>query len=247
MGFVELHFHLLPGVDDGPESLAESVALARAARADGTAIVVATPHIHPDYLTDTADVGGLTREVTARLRREGVALSVLPGGELAHTMVGRLDQPALERIAQGPPGRRWLLLEAPFDGLGANFTAAAHELRARGFGMVIAHPERIADGPQTRLRLDRERALGSMVQVTADAISGAHGENVRRRALDLIRAPGVAVIASDAHGPQRPPALRAALASLAAGGERDAGRFSGTAPRMLLTRGLAPGVLPHAA
>ena len=247
MGFAELHFHLLPGVDDGPGSLTESVALARTALADGAAIVVATPHIHPEYLTDTADVGGLTREVTARLRRDGVALAVLPGGELAHTMVGRLGQAALERIAQGPPSRRWLLLEAPFEGLGADFTAAAHELRGRGFGIVIAHPERIADGPETRLRLDRERALGSTIQVTADAITGGHGDDVRRRALALLRAPGVAVIASDAHGPHRPPALRAALASLAAAGERDGSRFTGAAPRRLLTHGLAPGALPHAA
>ncbi len=123
--YVELHFHLLPGIDDGPRSLEQSLALACSAVADGTGTVVTTPHIHPDHVTEPAEVRERTAELTEHLRRSRIALEVLPGGELAHQMVARLDTPALQAIAQGPPGRRWLLLEAPFGGLDAGFTASA--------------------------------------------------------------------------------------------------------------------------
>jgi protein-tyrosine phosphatase len=75
--------------------------------------------------------------------------------------VGRLGQAELETIASGPPGRRWLLVEAPFDGLGDGFMVATGELRARGFGVVIAHPERspgILQGHAEALGREIERA-----------------------------------------------------------------------------------------
>jgi tyrosine-protein phosphatase YwqE len=118
MTYAELHFHLLPGLDDGPRTIDESIALAHAAVADGTSVVVATPHVHPAHVTDPAEIREQTQMLGGRLRSAGIELKVLPGGELEHSMVERLSQRDLELIAQGPPGRRWLLLEAAFDGLG---------------------------------------------------------------------------------------------------------------------------------
>jgi hypothetical protein len=96
---VELHFHLLPGVDDGPRDAAEAVALARAAVADGTRTVVATPHAG---FVDPATL----RDRVASLR---VPLDVRPGAELLATDVMRLSARELDLVAQGPPGRRWVL------------------------------------------------------------------------------------------------------------------------------------------
>src|SRR4051794_23290810 len=107
----EIHFHLLPGVDDGPATLAESIALAHAAVRDGTGTIVATPHVRADYVTDVAQLRDVVREVKEALARERVPISVVLGAELGHEMVGRLHQHELEAIAQGPPRRRWLLVE----------------------------------------------------------------------------------------------------------------------------------------
>ena len=238
MGFAELHFHLLPGVDDGPTSLAESVALARAAVVDGTEVLTVTPHVHPEHITDPSEIPALTRELAEHLRREQVPLRILPGGELDYSMVGRLTQDQLQDIAHGPQGRRWLLLESSFEGLGDPFAEAADELRERGFGIVLAHPERSEQTARTRALIEREIDLGSVLQVTAASITGENGPGVRELAAGLLRAAPRTLIASDAHGSHRPPALRAAVEALLAAGERDPRRLAGSVPQALLERGL---------
>jgi protein-tyrosine phosphatase len=146
MDHVDLHFHLLPGVDDGPADLPASLELARAAREAGTGAIVATPHVRPDLgTTDAREIEGRVNELRASLAAAGVRLEVSCGGELGHEMAFVLRQDELELLAQGPPGARWLLVETPFDGIGEDFHAATAELRARGFGVLVAHPERSAD------------------------------------------------------------------------------------------------------
>lgn len=238
VGYVEIHFHLLPSVDDGPPSIEESVALAVAAVSDGTRTVVATPHVHAAHITDPMEIPARVREVAERLQRERISLRVLPGGELAHDMVPRLSNRELESIAQGPPGKQWLLLEAPFSGLDDGFTAAADELRKRGFAVVVAHPERASPTCATEAVLMRELAVGSVLQLTAWSFVGLYGERVRRTALRLLSSTPRAAIASDAHGAERMPALRSALEALAAGGEHDPTRFTAAIPRALLEQGL---------
>src|SRR5215212_9928951 len=123
----ELHFHLLPAIDDGPHDLDEAVALARLAVADGTRVVTATPHVR-DLLRAGAlgELPARVRQVQAALDADDVPLTVQTGAELAH----------------GPAGRRWVLIEAPLFGDAHGFLDATAELRARGFGTVIGHPER---------------------------------------------------------------------------------------------------------
>jgi protein-tyrosine phosphatase len=239
MTYAEIHFHLLPGVDDGPSSIDESLELATLAVSDGTTTAVATPHVHRQHVTDPREISERVRELSDRLRGARIALEVLPGGELALEMVDRLSQPQLDAIAQGPPGRRWLLLEAPFGGLDERYRGAADELRERGFAIVVAHPERALQTAASERVIARELARGSALQVTAWSLAGIYGERVRALALALLRRSSRAVIASDAHGAQRPPALRLALNALAAGGELRACQFVAARPQALLADGLA--------
>ena len=247
MSNVETHFHLLPGIDDGPASLDESVFLATAARADGTHTIVATPHIHPAYPNDPLEIPARVRELSQRLRRERLGLQVLAGGELAHDMVEGLSDRQLGAIAQGPPGARWLLLEAPFSGIDDTFAKAADELRARRFGVVVAHPERSLGRDAGWRVLERELAARSAMQLNAWSIAGLYGERVRLNALRLYQAASTVVIASDAHGPERMPSLQLAVRALRAMGERAPERLVGAAPRALLERGLRPAAAPLAA
>src|SRR5512132_1640737 len=104
----ELHFHLLPGVDDGPPDLATALDLAREAVRDGTRLVTCTPHA---AFVDVAEVPERVRELRAALDEAGLELGVRAGAELAWDDVPALGAAELETVAQGPPGRRWLLLE----------------------------------------------------------------------------------------------------------------------------------------
>jgi protein-tyrosine phosphatase len=249
MSHTDIHFHLLPGVDDGPATLADSVVLARAAVGDGTGTVVATPHVRGDYVTDVGQLRDLVRELKAALAHSRVPLSVVQGAELGHDMVGRLRQEDLAAIAQGPPGRRWLLVETPFSGLDAEFNAAADELRDRGFGVVLAHPER-SRGLLSRDRaaLAHELAAGSALQLNAFSLLGDYGRTARANAFRLIELELATAVASDAHGPARPPALTMASKSLLAQGIAPgvAQALVHTGPRRLMARGIDPVPAPLA-
>src|SRR4051794_34944702 len=119
--------------------MTETVAYAAAAAAAGTTTIVATPHVE---LVDVRELPDRVRTVRAELEAEGVALDVRCGGELKPFSIADLAQDELELIAHGPAGARWLLYEVPFHGPDDDFVAGARELRARGFGLLLAHPER---------------------------------------------------------------------------------------------------------
>jgi protein-tyrosine phosphatase len=243
----DIHFHLLPGVDDGPATIEESVELARAAEEDGTAIIVATPHVRRDHVSDPSDLPERVREMRERLVREGVSIEVRCGGELGHDMVGRLGQRDLDTIAVGPPGASWILLEAPFEGPGEELHLAADELRDRGFGVVLAHPERSVplmahNGAGVRRELER----GSLLQVNAWSLAGGYGAEEERMAAWLVASRTVSAIASDAHSDWRGPALTVGLekASWSLTPHR-ARMLTDSGPRALLERGV-PAFAPAA-
>jgi protein-tyrosine phosphatase len=238
----ELHFHLLPDVDDGPVDLDEAVEVARLAVADGTSLVTVTPHVR-DLLR-----GGILGELPARvhemevaLLRAAVPLELRTGAELAQDDVALLGDRELDAIAQGPAGARWVLLEAPlFGGDLGGFLAATAEVRARGFGTLIGHPERCAPLMEADGAVAAERRAGARLQVNGSSLTGRHGRDARAWGIELLRTGRADVIASDAHRPARPPVLSAALDALAAAGVPRAEAFAGAAPRALLKHGIAP-------
>lgn len=238
----ELHFHLLPDVDDGPVDLGEAVELARLAVADGTSLVTVTPHVRDLLARGILDeLPARVHEVAAELRRAGVPLEVRTGAELAHDDVGLLGDRELDAIAQGPPGARWVLLEAPLFGRDLDgFLAATAEVRARGFGTLIGHPERCAVLMETDGAVAAERRAGARLQVNGSSLTGRHGGEARAWGIELLRSGSADVIASDAHRPPRPPVLSAALDALAAAGLPRAEAFASAAPRALLRHGIAP-------
>ena len=242
MSYAEIHFHLLPGIDDGPSSIEDTVALARAAAAEGTRTIVTTPHVHPEFVTDPAVLADRVQEVRTRLAAERIPIDVRCGGEVDLAMVERLSNAELETIAHGPDGRRWLLLEAPLRGVNDSYTVVADELRERGFAVVVAHPERALRNSDAGWRvIERELAAGSALQINAWSVAGLYGERVRDIALSLLSRAPRTVIASDAHGASRMPSLTLALAALTGVGVpyADAVALVTSAPLGLLERGLA--------
>ncbi len=234
----ELHFHLLPSVDDGPKSMAEALELARAAVRDGTGDVVATPHVSE---ADPAALAGQVDELRARLREAGVPLRVHSGGELHPEDVGALSPDELAAFAVGPARARWLLLEAPLVGSAEPLEPTASKLQGRGYGIVLAHPERSPGLYELDADAVLRRTIGRGARVLANAssVTGDHGEDARQRVFELIRAGLVHGVASDAHRLERGPILTPARAELLeACGEQVARALVDEGPRALLERGV---------
>jgi protein-tyrosine phosphatase len=213
---IDLHCHLLPGIDDGPRSVEESVALARAHVAAGVTTVAATPHVVWDLpANDAALIARVTADLRERLRAEDVALEVATGAEVAVTRAAELDDDELTGLRLG--GGPWLLLECPLSPAAVGFDHLARRIADRGHRVVLAHPER---APVVHRDPDVLRALlgeGMLCQVTAGSLRGDFGRTVREFTLDLFAEGLVHTLASDAHDAvRRPPGLRDALAGLEA-------------------------------
>jgi protein-tyrosine phosphatase len=212
---IDLHCHLLPGVDDGPTSLRESLAMARAAWDAGTRTMVCTPHLNHRHPTRPADVHAWVAELQAALADADVDLRVLPGAEIALDALPGLGDEELALACLG--GGRWLLLEMPFRGWPIALAQTISRLEMRGYGVVIAHPERAESIQRAPDRMRDLVGRGALVQVTAASITGDNGPAAQRTALMLLAGGAAHLIASDAHsaGPWRPPGLEGALAAAA--------------------------------
>ncbi len=239
MGFTDLHCHLLPAVDDGPDTMAETLAYAAEAVAAGTTTIVATPHVE---MVDVADLSDRVDELKAALAREGIDLDVRRGGELKPFSIPDLTDADLELIAHGPPGARWLLYEVPFHGTDEDFVAGAGELRARGFGLLLAHPERsrgMVDGGGLAV-IERLVADGAAVAANTGPLLGREGTERRRAAEQLLNRCVPTVLATDAHAPSRPYtlAMGAEAVERVTGRADRARRLAVEAPARLLADGL---------
>lgn len=190
---IDLHCHILPALDDGARSLDDSVAMARVAAADGIEAICATPHIRHDHDVRIHEVAGRIEALNARLRKEGVPVAVLQGGEVAETAVEELSEEELARVALG--GGRWVLLEPAPGPLGDSLPRRVEHLAERGHRALIAHPERHLSADM----FDRLAGLigdGALVQATADFfLREGMGEGMRA----LAEAGLVHVLGSDAH------------------------------------------------
>jgi protein-tyrosine phosphatase len=211
---IDLHAHILPGLDDGPPDLNGSVAMARAAVRAGTTAVATTSHINVGFAVDVEDLRAARAALAARLEQEGIALELLAGGEVAPERLPDLNDDTLRAVALG--GGDCILLECPFPPIGAAMEPMVADLHRRGFSVLLAHPERSASFQQDLARLRRLVEMGARAQVTAGALDGGFGERARRAGFAMLEAGLVHVLASDSHDPQyRPPDPRMADRALA--------------------------------
>ncbi len=237
---IDLHSHVLPGIDDGPPDLAGSLALARAAVAAGTRVIAATPHIGPDHGVRTEELPGRLAHLQAELDLAGIPLQLVSGGELAPTHAMDAGVEELEAITLG--GGSCILLECPFvRGAGLMPALFAH-LRRRGFEVLLAHPERSPEFLHDPRGLAMLVDAGAHVQLTAGSLSGDFGRTAQRFARGLLDAGLVHVVASDAHDAvTRPPEILSIL--LDNGLSAHSARYlTEEAPRALLSGAPVPPV-----
>jgi protein-tyrosine phosphatase len=215
---IDLHCHVIPGVDDGAEDLSESVAMCRLAARDGCTALFATPHQrHPSWWN--GDRPELERRLTTLRERVGSLLEIHAGGEI------RVDSDLLAEIERIPGGQlfplgrsRYLLIELDRSGLGPDPVPLVHELVVAGWRPILAHPEHFPWLMTEPELLDRLAEAGALFQFTAMSLLGRFGQRPERWSRQLIDSGLAHFVASDAHDRiRRPPGLSEACATIRAG------------------------------
>jgi protein-tyrosine phosphatase len=213
---IDLHSHVLPGLDDGPPTLEGSLDILRAAAADGIERIAATPHVRDDWPTAPAQMEQALEQVRAAVRHHEIPVDVLPGGELDLVFAAGLDDDSLQRFGLGG-NDKLLLLEFPYVGWPIGLRDQLFHFTVRGYTIVLAHPERNAEVHADPERLRELADGGIFIQLTAAAVDGRLGRRNAAAARALLDAELAHLIASDAHAP----AIRAIGMGAAAEAVRD--------------------------
>ena len=231
---IDLHCHLLPGIDDGPETLEEALEMARIAVANGIEEAHVTPHLHPGrWENDRPKIAAAVEAYRAALSQAGIPL------EIGYAAEVRLDYEILPLIEAGRvpflgalDGFKVMLLEFPHSHVPVGADKFVDWLIARSIRPLIAHPERNKDLMRDPGKLEPFMKQGCLLQVTADAVAGGFGDLCALRAREFLERGWVSVLASDAHDTtDRPPRMapgRDAAAKIV--GEEEARRLTQTTP-----------------
>ena len=235
---IDLHCHLLPGIDDGPQTLEEALAMARLAVEHGIETAWVTPHLHVGrWDNDRAAIEKAVAAYRAALAEAAIPLEVNFAAEV------RLDYDIVPLLEAGRvpfygemEGYRVMLLEFPHGHLPVGAVPFVDWLISRRIRPMIAHPERNKDLMREPARIEPFLAAGCLLQVTADAIAGGFGPLCAQRAKEFLERGWVSVIASDAHDTvERPPRIapgRVAAAKII--GEQEALRLTHGTPLQIV-------------
>jgi protein-tyrosine phosphatase len=211
---IDLHCHILPGLDDGARSLEESRELALRAAVDGVRSIVATPHVRSDYPTRAARMEFGVRELRRDFDVQRIPVEIHYGAEIELARLFEIPDEELQRLTLAHTGR-YALLEFPYRGWPHQLPAAVHWLRARGITALLGHPERNPEVQDRPTRLAEAVREGALVQITAASLDGRLDRASKSTAEQLVALGFVHVLASDAHGPHvREAGLSAAARAL---------------------------------
>ncbi len=202
----DLHAHILPGIDDGPAAIEDSIEIARIAAANGTRSMLATPHRKDvTELSSVERIRDLTAELGCRIRDEGIPLSLTLG------MENHIDAALPDDVAAGKAltmnGSRYILVEMPFFGDIKEHDyveGALLDLQSLGLTPVFAHPERIEAFQRQPALLERYIGMGMLSQLTRGSLLGHWGEEMHQFSLELLRNGMAHILSSDTHSPQPP-------------------------------------------
>ena len=199
---IDIHTHILPGLDDGASNVGDSLDMARAAYADGITAIIATPH-HANgvYLNSAADVKGHVQALNHQLAEAGLPVTIFPGQEI------RVHDDLLDAWHRGEllslAGSRYILLEMPSSRIPQSMSDLVHELGVMGLIPIIAHPERNAEVVSHPGRLEELLELGAYAQVTTHSLLGGFGKRIEQSAWTLLKQGNIHIVSSDAHHVER--------------------------------------------
>lgn len=232
---IDLHHHLLPGIDDGAADLEMALEMARMAVADGIHTVACTPHIYPGLYENTGDgIRAAIATLQVELDAAGIPLRLVEGADvhLAPDLLEGIRARAVPTLG----GSRYLLLEPPHHVAPPGFEQAVFSFMAAGYVPVITHPERLTWVEQHYPTFVELARRGAWMQITAGALTGRHGRRARHWGERFVGEGHCMILATDAHHPRRRPPLlaeaREAAAALA--GAEEATHMVVTRPQGIL-------------
>ncbi len=208
-GMIDIHTHILPGVDDGAQTLPQALALIRRAYEDGVRALILTPHYRGRFRENTAD---RLRETLESLRpaaeESGVPMELYLGSEV-HYQSGVMDLVSEGRVLS-MAGSDYVLLEFRPDAAPSQVRIGVNEAESRGYTPIIAHAERYDCFRRQPSLAYEMRELGALIQLNAASVTGENGFFVKRYCAGLLKEELVHFIASDAHNIQRRPPILSA-------------------------------------
>ena len=222
---IDLHCHLLPGIDDGPQTLEESIELCRIAVADGVTHAIVTPHIHPGRWENTRQtIEQQCNKLQQVLNQQGILLQLGFAAEVRLTdqIMQQVDNNEIPFYGE-VDGYNIMLLEFPHGHIIPGSDKLVAWLLQRNIRPLIAHPERNKQVMKDIELLQPFIEAGCWLQLTAGSVTGAFGEQAQQIAHQLLQDDAVAVLASDGHNAKaRQPGLKQAFDAIA--GQYGAGR-----------------------
>jgi protein-tyrosine phosphatase len=211
---IDLHCHILPGLDDGVWTLTEARAIAQRGVDEGVTAIVATPHVRDDYPTTAEQMERAVAALRSDFVMEDIPIEVFPGAEVDASFLWQISPEELTRFTLAGTGK-YLLLEFPYWGWPAALDLAISLLRGRGICPVLAHPERNPEVQDQPNRLTAAVESGALVQVTAASLDGRLGPAPRLAVEKLLSLGLVHALATDAHSPHvREAGLVSAIAAI---------------------------------
>jgi protein-tyrosine phosphatase len=198
---IDIHCHILPGIDDGAADLDASLAMALVAADDGITTIAATPHVRDDHPFDLTELPERRAQLEAALAKGGLELEIVQGAEVAIEKVGELSEIELRELCIGHG--RHLLVESPYSHALGWLEEGVYDVQRRGFEPILAHPERCPSFQSEPARLGELVENGVLCSLTAASLAGQFGRTVRSFATELLSRGWAHNIASDAHDPSR--------------------------------------------
>lgn len=266
---IDLHNHILPGLDDGPQTMEESIRMCRIGFRDGIQTIVATPHtLDGFYRNDRETIITKVEELNEAIAKCGIResefrmnseksairnpqseidLRILPGSDvrLCEELLSRLEEETVMTVGDGG---KFLFIEFPSQGIPYRTEEVLFQLMGRGFIPIITHPERNVEISQRHRRYYEMIRKGCLGQVTAMSLTGEFGPKVRQVAEKLLKNRLIQFIATDAHSiNERPPILSSAVKEAAKiVGKEEAWKMVTEYPKAILEgkRPQAPEPLP---
>jgi protein-tyrosine phosphatase len=212
---IDIHHHLLWGLDDGSTSLDNSIAMAKIAVADGITHIVCTPHANGHYAYDPQVVAEKIATLQQSLDSAGIALKLGRGCDF-HMSYDNIQEAKTDPSRFSINGHGYLLVELPDYGISQALTETFYQFRLAGLTPILTHPERNATLVADTQRMVDWMRGGLLVQVTASSVLGNMGKPAQRMAHQLLENRWVHFLATDAHNTtSRPPKLREAYEAVA--------------------------------
>ncbi|WP_019414622.1 tyrosine-protein phosphatase [Paenisporosarcina sp. TG20] len=203
---IDMHSHILAGVDDGPNTREESIELLEQAVSEGITNIIATSHaFHPQFHTSFNDINIQVKELNDECIKRGIPITIFPGQEIR--VSDQTTRDIMSGEALGLANSKYVLIELPSQGIPTFTIQIIQQLLNQNKIPIIAHPERNRSIVEKPSRLAKLIQHGALAQVTAGSLVGHFGKTIQRTAVQLVAANLVQVYGSDVHNMSTRPSL----------------------------------------